>query len=422
MKQRNMLLSLAMATGLSAAAMGSAQAEVLFWSTQANPPEEAQAMREAVLKDFTEGADFQPSEGGPWLTRIQAELQAGEGKIGVLGSLHGDLIELSDGLADLSDLDTTGVNSTFLELGKLGTDEQKYMPWMQATYIMAANKKALEFLPEGADVNALTYDQLIAWAKTMAEETGSPKFGFPAGPKGLKHRFFQGYLYPSYTNSMVTKFRSAEAENAWNKFKELWSYTNPGSTNFSFMQEQLLTEEVWVVFDHAARLADAFNQRPDDFIGFPAPAGPTGRGFMPVVVGIGVPTSAPDMDGAKALVSYLSQPDVQVATLRATNFFPVVDVELPDDMPTSVKLAGSAIAAMSGSEDANPGLLPVGLGDLGGKFNAVYVDAFERIVLAGQDVRMVLDDQAESLRDIMNEAGAPCWAPDAPSEGACPVD
>ena len=43
-------------------------------------------MREKVLAGFEGGADFQPSEGGPWLTRIQAELQAGEGKIGVLGS------------------------------------------------------------------------------------------------------------------------------------------------------------------------------------------------------------------------------------------------------------------------------------------------------------------------------------------------
>ncbi|ASJ74142.1 ABC transporter substrate-binding protein [Granulosicoccus antarcticus] len=422
MKPVKTLLSLTLATGLSAAAMGAANAEVLFWSTQANPPEEQQIMREKVLADFEGGADFAPSEGGPWLTRIQAELQAGEGKIGVLGSLHGDLIELSDGLVDLSELDTSSMNKTFLELGKLGTDEQKYIPWMQATYIMAANKKALEFLPEGADINALSYDQLIAWSKTMAEETGSPKFGFPAGPKGLKHRFFQGYMYPSYTNSMVTKFRSAEAELAWNKFKELWSYTNRSSTNFSFMQEQLLTDEVWVVFDHTARLADAFNQRPDDFIAFPAPAGPTGRGFMPVVVGMAVPNSAPDMEAAKNLISYMSQPEVQIETLRATNFFPVVDVELPDDMPASVKAAGAAVAAMSGSADANPGLLPVGLGDLGGKFNAVYVDAFERIVLAGQDVREVLDDQADSLRKIMEEAGAPCWAPDAPSEGACPVD
>jgi len=203
-----------------------------------------------------------------------------------------------------------------MELGKLGTGEQKYIPWMQATYVMAANKKALEHLPEGADVMALSYDDLIAWATTMAEKTGSPKFGFPAGPKGLKHRFFQGYLYPSYTNSMVTKFRSAEAETAWNKFKDLWAVTNPGSTGYSFMQEQLLTEEVWVAFDHTARLADAFNQKPDDFIAFPAPAGPSGRGFMPVVVGIAIPETAPDMDAAKKLVAYMTNPEIKYLVLR----------------------------------------------------------------------------------------------------------
>lgn len=415
-------LAAAIAVGTSLGAVSTSNAEVLFWSTQANPIEEAQAMREQVLSGFEPGVDFQSSETGPWLTRIEAEATAGSGKIGVLGSLHGNMISLSDDLADLSDVDSTGLNGTFVELGKLGTDQQLYIPWMQATYIMAANKKALEHLPEGADVMALTYEQLIAWAKNMADATGSPKFGFPAGPKGLKHRFFQGYLYPSYTNSMVTKFASAEAETAWNDFKELWSYTNPGSTGYNFMQEPLLTEEVWVAFDHTARLADAFNQRPDDFIGIPAPAGPTGRGFMPVVVGIAIPKTAPNMDEAKALLSYLSKPETQIETLRATSFFPVVDVELPDDMPSAVQMSGAAIAAMSGADDANPGLLPVGLGDLGGKFNAVYVDAFERIVLAGQDVRAVLDDQAASLRSIMEEANAPCWAPDAASDGPCPVE
>lgn len=422
MTMKRKTLVAAIATGLSLLTAGAASADVLFWSTQARPVEEAQAMRENVLSGFSGEVDFQPNESGPWLTRIEAEAQAGSGKIGLLSSLHGDLISLSDGLVDLSDVKVDGVNSTFLELGKLGTDQQKYIPWMQATYIMAANKKALEFLPEGADINSLSYDQLIEWSKNMAEKTGSPKFGFPAGPKGLKHRFFQGYMYPSYTNSMVTKFRSAEAELAWNKFKELWSYTNPGSPNFSFMQEQLLTEEVWVVFDHTARLADAFNTRPDDFVAFPAPAGPTGRGFMPVVVGVAVPENAPDMEESKALLSYLLDPATQIETLKATSFFPVVDVELPDDMPAAVQMSGAAIATMSGSGDANPGLLPVGLGDLGGKFNAVYVDSFERIVLADQDVRTVLDEQAVALRDLMEEAGAPCWAPDAPSEGACPVD
>ena len=64
----------------------------------------------------------------------------------------------------------------------------------------------------------------------------------------------------------------------------------------------------------------------------------------------------------------------------------------------------------------------MGLGDLGGKFSQVYTDTFERIVLGGQDVRAALDEQAGVLRGILDQAKAPCWAPDAPSEGACPVE
>ena len=416
------LLGAASAAALSCAAVA-AQAETLFWSTQAKPVEEAQAMREQVLSAFDGGVDYQPNDGGPWLTRLQAELRAGSGSIGVLGALHGDFSAMDPAdLVDLSDLGVTSASDTFNTLAQLGTDSLQYIPWMQASYIMAANKDALQYLPEGADINALTYDQLIAWAANAHEAAGEPKFGFPAGPKGLKHRFFQGYLYPSYTDGVVRTFASPEAVTAWTKFKELWSHTNPSSTNFSFMQEQLLSGDAWIVFDHTSRLAQAFNERPDDFVAFPAPAGPTGRGFMPVLAGVAIPKTAPDMDAAKALVAYMLKPETQIATLRATNFFPVVDVALPDDLPPSVKAAGDAVAKMSGSADANPGLLPAGLGDKGGDFNRVFVDTFERIVLANQPIEQVLADQKGRLAAIMQETGAPCWAPDAPSEGACPVE
>ncbi|MFN7222970.1 MAG: extracellular solute-binding protein [Paracoccaceae bacterium] len=410
------------AVAVLALATGPVLAEPLFWSTQAKPVEESQNMREQVLAGFPGGVDYQPSDEGPWLTRLQAELQVGSGTVAVVGGLHGDLSGLSADLVDLSGIDAAAVGDAMVDLGKLGTAEQKYIPWMQATYLMVANRKALEYMPAGADINALTYDQLIDWARATAEATGGPKFGFPAGPKGLKHRFFQGFLLPAYTKSTVTNFRSAEAEVAWGKFKELWQYTNPASTNYSFMQEQLVTDEVWIAFDHVARIADAFNQRPDDFVAFPAPAGPMGRAFMPVVAGIAVPRTAPDMAQSMDLVAYMLKPETQIATLRATNFFPVIATDLPDDMPASVKASGPAIAAMTGAADALPALLPMGLGDKGGQFNQVYIDTFERIILGGQDIRQVLDSQAEALRTVINEAGAPCWAPDAASEGPCPVN
>ena len=400
-----------------------AQADVLFWSTQARPVEEAQAMRESVLSGHDDAVDYQPNEDGPWLTRFNAEVQAGSGAIGVLGSLHGNFSAIDpDTLVDLNDLGVASASDTFNTLAMLGTDQMQYVPWMQASYIMAASKEALPYLPDGADIDALTYDQLIDWAANVHEATGSPKFGFPAGPKGLKHRFFQGYLYPSFTNGVVRTFASPEAVTAWEKFAALWEHTNPASTNFSFMQEQLLSGDAWIVFDHTSRLAQAFNERPDDFVAFPAPAGPAGRGFMPVLAGLAIPETAPDMDAAKALVAYMLSPETQIATLRATSFFPVVDVELPDDLPPSVRAAGDAVAKMSGSPDANPGLLPAGLGDKGGDFNRVFVDTFERIILARQPIERVLEDQKKRLAAIMEETGAPCWAPDAPSEGACPVE
>jgi multiple sugar transport system substrate-binding protein len=419
---RNRLRPAALAGVAAAALAGPAPAQPLFWSTQAAPLEETQAMREEVLAGFEGGVDYQASDPGPWLTRIQAELQAGDGTIALLGALHGDFAAMPDSLVDLSDVDASAVLPSLMELGTLGTDEQKYIPWMQATYVMAANRQALEHLPEGYDINALTYDQFIEWMGALAEATGGPKFGFPAGPEGLRHRFFQGYLIPAYTGSMVSEFRSEEAVQAWEDFQALWQYTNPASTSYAFMQEPLLSEEVWVAWDHTARLAEAFNQRPDDFVAFPAPAGPAGRAFMPVVAGMAVPVTAPEPETSKELIAYMLRPETQVATLRATNFFPVVDAELPDDMPPAVRAAGEAISTMTTAPDALPALLPVGLGDLGGQFNQVYIDTFERIVLGGQPVAETLAEQGDALAAILEEANAPCWAPDEPSEGPCPVN
>ncbi len=218
------------------------------------------------------------------------------GTIDVIGGLHGMFPTLvnADVLFDLSPLleqveSEVDLADAFVELGKMGTtDYQYYVPWLQATYIMAANVEALEYLPEGADLNALTWDQLAEWAAAIKEATGEAKLGFPVA--GLWHRVLQGYLWPSYTGGMVTKFNSPEAVEMMTFVRdELWPSVHPQSITYEFMQEPLLSGEVWLALDHVARLNGAFNEQPDQFVGFPAPAGPAGRGFMPVVVGLGVP-------------------------------------------------------------------------------------------------------------------------------------
>jgi multiple sugar transport system substrate-binding protein len=419
---------LASAGALLLTASFAAAQDVNFLSTQLRPVEEAQKVRQVLLKGVPGKVSYLVEEPPQFDVRMKAEGKAGKRTISLAGALHGELqplvtsgdIEPIDDIA--AKLADRGIPQGLMELGKLGTGKQVYIPWMQATYIMVARKEALASLPAGADVNALTYDQLEAWGKALTEKTGKRLIGFPAGPKGLMPRFYQGYLYPSFTGGVVTPFRSAEAEAMWGKFKSLWQYVNPNSTSYDFMQEPLMAGEVWVAFDHVARVKDALVQEPDKYVTFPAPAGPKGRGYMPVIAGLAIPKAAPDRAGAAAVIEHLTKPETQVKTAAEVGFFPVVKADLPADLSPGIKLIAEGVAKTQGAKDALPALLPIGLGDKGGEFNKVFSDSFQRIVLRGENPRAVLDAQAAVLKGLMEGTKAPCWAPDKASEGACPVN
>ena len=138
------------ATAAVALTAGTANADVLFWSTQAKPVEETQAMREQVLAGAGQAVDYQANDGGPFITRLNAEIEAGTGTIGLLGALHGDFAAMdAANLVDLSDMDTTGVNATFLALGKLGTDTQYYMPWHAGVLHHGRQQKGAGILARG---------------------------------------------------------------------------------------------------------------------------------------------------------------------------------------------------------------------------------------------------------------------------------
>jgi multiple sugar transport system substrate-binding protein len=235
------------------------------------------------------------------------------------------------------------------------------------------------------------------------------------------HRFFQGFLLPSYTGGVVTTFKSPEAEKAWSDFALLWKTVTPNSTSINFMQEALLNEDVWIGFDHVARMLDALGKKPDDFVAFPAPSGPKGRGWMPVVVGLSILKDAPDVAGAKQLIGYLTDPKTQIITARETGFFPTVKADLPPDLSPGLKMAVGAIQGTSQAKDSLAAMLPGGLGAKGGDFNKVFMDTFQLIVLRGEAPHAVLEREAVVLQGIMNDTKAPCWKPDPVSAGACQV-
>jgi multiple sugar transport system substrate-binding protein len=398
---------------------------IIFLSTQLRPIAEAQRMRNRILADFPREVDFIAEPPRNFAERIDTEQHGGRHMIDVVGALHGELVPLVrsgalvplDGLA--SGMARRRIPDSLMTLGRVDTVHQFYIPWMQASYIMVANRRALTYLPRGARIDALDYDQLAAWARSLQQHTGRRLLGFPAGPQGLMYRFLEGFLYPSYTGGIVVPFRSPAAEAMWRWFAALWTSVNPDSTGYDFMAQPLLSGDVWIAWDHIARVLGALRRRPDEFVAFPAPSGPKGLGYMPVLAGLAVPRGAPDQEGAAALIDYLTRPQTQIVEAQTVGFLPVVQSTSPPALDPGVEMAAAAVDAMASAANVLPALPPMGLGERAGEFDQAFMNTFRRIVLRGEPTRMVLDSEAETLDRLLRETDAPCWPLDPPGPGPC---
>jgi multiple sugar transport system substrate-binding protein len=404
---------------------------VAFVGSQAQPAAEARAMTADVLKGFDLNVRFNSQQTAAEDSRTILQGQAsGVSKIDLTDMTHSDLLALqaNDALMDLTSLlqrlqHTRTFPPALLKLGRFGTNKQYYIPWLQATYMIVVNKQALAYLPRGVDPYRLTYDQLIAWGENIEQATGRPMIGLPAdlsGPKGgMVYRFLQGYLYPSYTGTTLTDFSTPDAIQMWQMLKRLWAVANPLSSTYTSMQQPLLEDQVWIAWDHQARLAGALGQDSDRFIAIPAPSGPKGLGYMTAVVGLAIPKGARNPAGAEALIDWLTRPTQQAEASSSLSFFPVVQ--------QAPRLAGpqeEEHAVDTRYRSATNGIettLPAGLGVQTDRFTKVYQDTFSRIVVHDEDIQTVLGQERPDLQHIVNEAGAPCWLPDRLGTGPCQI-
>lgn len=402
-------------------------ATITWASTQLNPAEEQAFVKQELLPPFTQETGIQVNfvaiSYSDLATRLEAEMKAGKVTIDLIGDLHGglDLFASKGWLEDLSKYGSLPGRTFLPALEKYANIHgiKAYIPWMTATYVMVVNKKAFDYLPQGLTMDDVikgtdkwTYDALLQWAKKLYEETGGPKLGFPAGPKGLFVRFLHGYLYPAFTGAQVKYFDSPDAVKMWNYLKELWNYVHPSSTTWDAMADPLLREEVWIAWDHTARIKDAIVQKPDQFVVVPVPKGPKGRAFILVVAGLAIPKNAPNPDAAWKLIEYLTRPEVQVKVLEKVGFFPTVK-EASGAIPSgALKIMVDGVNTQLSAPDALVAMIP-SLGPKGGDFKQIYLTAFEEIVLNNKNPSDVLPGLADQLNKLFQEVGAPLPPPDA---------
>src|ERR1700692_1857800 len=124
------LLTIAlMAAAIVGAGEGRAQ-DVVFMSTQLRPLEEAQKLRDVILKGFPGKVTFVTEEPAPLAIRMKAEAVAGKHTVSVVGAGHGELQPLAaintlDAVDDVAtQLASRGIPASLMPVGKLGTDKQ----------------------------------------------------------------------------------------------------------------------------------------------------------------------------------------------------------------------------------------------------------------------------------------------------------
>ena len=89
----------------------------------------------------------------------------------------------------------------------------------------------------------------------------------------------------------------------WHYMQPLWAVRPPAVALLQLHAGPAAERaRCWVAWDHVARLTNALQGPPDDFVAFPAPTGPKGRAYMPVLAGLAIPKTAPNAAGAKALI------------------------------------------------------------------------------------------------------------------------
>ena len=393
--------------------------ELIWASTQLSPAPEQEVVR-GLLEEFAKETGikvtFVPLGYAEMSARVEAEVTSGRVTISVIGALSTE-IEFFTAKGWVEDLTRFGTltGRTFFEdleaLSRIG-GVKAYVPWMTATYVIVVNNKAFNYLPPGLTRDDVvmgtekwTYEALLEWARRLKEATGRELVGFPAGAKGLFHRFLHGFLYPSFTGYQAREFNSEDAVRAWSYLSELWKYVHPASTTWDAMAEPLLKEEVWIAWDHVARVREAIVTKPEEFTVVPVPIGPKGRGYIIVLAGLAIPKGAPNQDAAWKLIEFMTRPEVQATILEKVGFFPTVK-EAGGRVTGALKKMVDGVNTQLSAPKGIPVFIP-SLGAKGGEFTAIYREAFERIVLRGEDARSVLNELWPRLKGIFEEVGVP---------------
>jgi len=388
-----------------------ADKEVLSFSSRLwSPPAEQEFVIEYVIKPFEEEnnciVNFQILDDVKLLERAEIQLKTDHPTMDIVCAYVANMAEWieEEYVEDLTSYVESWDDRTFSPTFEYGTNvggKQYFIPVGADVYLTIANEKAMKYLPSGADLDKLTWEDFAKWSNAIAKGEGEGKTVVTGIPmKSLIYQF--GAISLSY-GATFPDINTPGAIKAWEILVSMKDDFIPAVLNVDNCVAPMKREEAWFSWMHCARAGQVYSANPANFVVAPVPEGPAGIGSIAGVSGYGILKNAPHFELAIKFLEYITRPDMQVKIAKGTGgFIPPVEEALNylGDDPEDEVVAKAVMVLSKGRVSGVPG------GDYQdwGAVKKVFDDVFVDMVLNGDGtVDTALLNEAQAKLDALRK-------------------
>ena len=362
-----------------------------FSSRLFSPPREQEFFINEVIKPFEEEygvkVNFQILDDDTLLERAQIQASTGHITNDIVTAHNGKMPDWLDEdlVVDLTPYVEQWTDRTFIEAFNSDTNrdgKQYFLPVGADVYLLLANNKALPYVPDGVDLDVITWEEYIQWGINIAEGEGEGKVCITGIPQKSWIYMFGGSAL-SY-GAGFPDINTPEAVEAWQLWADLGAANGfvPTVLNIDSCVDPMMREEAWLTVFHNARAGQVYASNETQFSLAPAPSGPTGIGTIAGVSGYAVMKDSPNEDLAIEFLEYLTRPEIQVKIAKGTGgFIPPVEeaIEYMGDEAIDEVITKAVLVLQNGIVSGVPAYLYQDWGAV----KHVFDHVFEEMVLNG---------------------------------------
>ena len=253
------------------------------------------------------------------ITMVRTQQETGNITADIIFADTANMSPYVDGgwMQDITDLvASTGVTYTTMFDATTNKDGVRYfVPNSFDVYILIANKKALEYLPEGLTeedvISGISWEDFAQWAINIRKGEGVGRTMLPASSTGSQLLYPIGGMTLSYGGSFP-EFNTEAAKKAFTILAKIAKEDAfyPEQNQYNAVTDPMIKGDVYLAFSHMAPAGTAYNASPNSYVIGAAPHGDKGAGSTSGAWCYGIQKGAKHQDLAELFIKYIAEPEV----------------------------------------------------------------------------------------------------------------